>query len=94
MKDRKDALAYAKGLLKPKTTLSSPDLTAAPAPVHIPFNRKNLGAVGLRKWVKVDKDGRTGIVQADKQALTHQLGVQVCHKVSVAEKAHHVVCNK
>lgn len=77
MKDAGGALSYAKELLKPKKALSSSDLATAPAPLHIPFNRKNLGAVGLRKWVKFDKNGETCVVQADKQALTHQLGVQV-----------------
>lgn len=83
MKDAGGALKHAKDLLKPKKTLSSSDLATAPAPLHIPFNRKNLGAVGLRKWVKFDKSGETCVVQADKHALTHQLGVQVSNSLGL-----------
>jgi hypothetical protein len=66
-----------------KKTLSSHDLATAPAPLQIPFNRKNLGAVGLRKWVKFDRNGETSVVQADKHNLTQQLGVQVLTASSV-----------
>ncbi len=76
MKDTGGALKQALGML-PKKTLSSSDLATTPAPLHIPFNRKNLGAVGLRKWVKFDRNGETSVVQADKHNLTQQLGVQV-----------------
>ena len=82
MREPGGAFSYAKDLLKPKKTLSSSDLTTAPVPLHIPFNRKNLGAVGLRKWVKFDKNGETCVVQADKHALTHELGVQVHDSMS------------
>ena len=76
--DTGGALKHAKDLFGlPKKTLSSSDLATTPAPLHIPFNRKNLGAVGLRKWVKFDRNGETSVVQADKHNLTQQLGVQV-----------------
>jgi len=77
MKDTGAALKHAKDLLMPKKTLSSSDLAATPDPLHIPFNRKNLGAVGLRKWVKFERNGQTSVVQADKHNLTQQLGVQL-----------------
>lgn len=46
-------------------------------PNTLTFNRKTTGPATLRKWVKYDKGGATTMVQADKYALTHQLGVQV-----------------
>ena len=42
-------------------------------------DRKKLGPlyVAARKWVKVDKSGASSIIQAEKNELTHQLGVQL-----------------
>ena len=69
----------------PKKMLSSTDLAPAAGPLKAPFNRKSLGVVGLRKWVKFDKTGETSIIQADKHALTHQLGVQASTVKRIAE---------
>ena len=71
----------------PKKMLSSSDLApAAGGPLKAPFNRKSLGVVGLRKWVKFDKTGETSIIQADKHALTHQLGVQASTVILITEE--------
>ena len=83
MKDTGALKKHVNLLGLPKKTLSSSDLTTTPAPLHIPFNRKNLGAVGLRKWVKFDKNGETSVVQADKHNLTQQLGVQVLSALQI-----------
>ena len=42
-------------------------------------DRKKVGPlyVAARKWVKVDKRGTSSIIQAEKNELTHQLGVQL-----------------
>lgn len=42
-------------------------------------DRKKVGPlyVAARKWVKVDKSGTSSIIQAEKNELTHQLGVQL-----------------
>ncbi len=41
--------------------------------------RKKVGPlyVAARKWVKVDRNGTSSIIQAEKNELTHQLGVQL-----------------
>ncbi len=41
--------------------------------------RKKTGPlyVAARKWVKVDRNGTSSIIQAEKNELTHQLGVQL-----------------
>lgn len=41
------------------------------------FGKRPTVPSAMRKWVKFDKSGETTIMQADKHALTHQLGVQV-----------------
>ncbi|KAL3154512.1 hypothetical protein ABBQ32_013974 [Trebouxia sp. C0010 RCD-2024] len=42
-------------------------------------DRRKVGAlyVAARKWVKVDQDGSSSIIQAEKNELTHRLGVQL-----------------
>ena len=42
-------------------------------------DRKKVGPLYLaaRKWVKVDRNGTSSIIQAEKNELTHQLGVQL-----------------
>ncbi|KAL3139598.1 hypothetical protein ABBQ38_003917 [Trebouxia sp. C0009 RCD-2024] len=42
-------------------------------------DRRKVGAlyVAARKWVKVDQDGSSSIIQAEKHELTHRLGVQL-----------------
>lgn len=42
-------------------------------------DRRKVGAlyVAARKWVKVDQDGSSSIIQAEKNELTHKLGVQL-----------------
>ena len=39
--------------------------------------RKGPLYISARKWVKVDKDGSSSIIQAEKNELTHRLGVQL-----------------
>lgn len=43
------------------------------------IDRKKVGPlyVAARKWVKVDRNGTSSIIQAEKNELTHQLGVQL-----------------
>ena len=42
-------------------------------------DRRKVGPlyIAARKWVKVDKDGSSSIIQAEKNELTQQLGVQL-----------------
>ena len=74
----KDQLA----LHLPRKALSSTDMAPPTGPVKAAYDKKKLGAVGLRKWVKFDRSGETSIIQADKHAITHQLGVQVGSSIS------------
>lgn len=84
----------SKDLLVPvKKTLSSQDMSLPTMPSKTPFNRKNLSLIGLRKWVKFDKNGETSIIQVDKHVLTHQLGVQVRHYWLIPDHGAHWRCN-
>lgn len=51
---------------------STVDLTG----LRRPTDRK-LIAVGMRKWFRFDKNGEASVIQADKFAITHQLGIQL-----------------
>lgn len=65
-----------KGLLTKNPVFDGERGTLAPFVNGGVVSRKPTGMV-MRKWVKYDKGGETSMVQADKHALTHQLGVQV-----------------
>ncbi|CAK0788018.1 hypothetical protein CVIRNUC_011240 [Coccomyxa viridis] len=60
-----------------RKAVSGTDMTTTPNPLMTPFDRKKAAAIGLRKWVRFASDGETTIMQADKHAITQQLGVQL-----------------
>ncbi|KAK9843506.1 hypothetical protein WJX81_006534 [Elliptochloris bilobata] len=61
-----------------RRNLSGSDMAAASATAKAAaFDRKKGGLGGQRKWVRFDRNGETSIIQADKHALVHQLGVQL-----------------
>jgi hypothetical protein len=39
--------------------------------------KKQAAAVNVRNWLRIDQNGETTMIQADKYKLTHKLGVQV-----------------
>jgi hypothetical protein len=39
--------------------------------------KKQSTAVNVRNWLRIDQNGETTMIQADKYKLTHKLGVQV-----------------
>jgi magnesium transporter len=39
--------------------------------------KKQSAAVNVRNWLRIDQNGETTMIQADKYKLTHKLGVQV-----------------
>ena len=56
-----------------------PQFGAYKDPLKATAERKKLGPlyIAARKWVKVDQNGASSIIQAEKNELTHQLGVQL-----------------
>lgn len=41
-----------------------------------PAKKKNAAPANVRNWLRVDQNGETSMIQADKYKLTHKLGVQ------------------
>jgi len=61
--------------------LTPAPLGATKAPIKLPTlaptDIKILAAVGQRDWIKIDSKGERSVVKKDKQAMTHELGIQI-----------------
>lgn len=41
------------------------------------MEKKKIPTANVRSWLKIDQDGETSMIQADRFKITHKLGVQV-----------------
>lgn len=62
--------------LKPIRTKIPPSALQASA-VNLPLDKRRLGTLGMRQWVKIMPGGNLIKVKAEKQAITHELGINL-----------------
>ena len=66
------------GMTKGGASIELEGLAFKPTAIRMDRSKRVAAPPGVQKWLKIERSGRTSILQVDKHIIAQETGVQVC----------------